>query len=137
MLVRNDGALAGDGGGGEERAAGGLRRRLPVGEGAIGSDRTGFVSCCASDRHVNMYCGPELASCYCCMTLPGCPCYAEQQECWDFCPVAPTRSAAPSPSAPLPARRSGDDGTVVSRCSLLDDVLDDVAFLIKIKNFSY
>ncbi|KAG2657001.1 hypothetical protein PVAP13_1KG127600 [Panicum virgatum] len=110
----------GGGSGGEERAAGGLRRPAPpAGEGTIGSDRFRIVLCF---RHsLSMYCGPELSSCYCCMALPGCPCYAEQQECWDFCPtrMSPTRAAAPSPSALrlLPARRGGDDGTVVGRCS--------------------
>ena len=102
----------------ERQVVSGGRRRRP-GRGRSGA--TGRLRIVLCFRQVNMYCGPELSSCYCCMALPGCPCYAEQQECWDFCPtrMSPTRAAAPSPSALrlLPARRGGDDGAVVGRCS--------------------
>ncbi|CAN6243566.1 unnamed protein product [Urochloa humidicola] len=99
-------------GGRQERTTGGLQRRSPDGQETIDGDRLRIILCFRRSTPC-----PEFLHCFCCLTLPGCPCYEEQQECWDVCPVPPAH-AATSPSA---SGRSGGgveaEGRVIGKCS--------------------
>jgi hypothetical protein len=92
--------LAGEGGGVERSAAGGLRRQPDQEEMAVaaGSSKIHIVLCFKTACS-----GPSDNTCYCCQTLGG-TCFWEQHECWNYCP--PAGPARRRPSSPVSASRS-------------------------------
>uniref|UniRef100_A0A804P2A7 Uncharacterized protein n=1 Tax=Zea mays TaxID=4577 RepID=A0A804P2A7_MAIZE len=64
----------------ETKPASGLRRPPPDGEKTmLGSSDINIKLCLKAQC-------PGYKSCYCCFTLPGLPCWPDQNTCWQECP---------------------------------------------------